>query len=265
MAPENDLTAQDQAIRPAGETIDAKLTFHVNFCSSSSRSSSESSRSSFRSRSRSHNKRTAASRPHRSRHVSPSVIVSERKAANERAALMNPPAPRKRAPSPSMMRVSASNPPAPSKEDQFGRTRSKLAVAAALAKMKGRRRSSKSSSDSSGSSSSDSDSSGSSSSSSRDGSPPRRGGAVDISIAKAMDALKSGAEKRQIKLNLKNPAKKAEIADIAKRTEAALQGKKRAASPLLDPKSKKATSRREELLKQLKAVEDAIAKKRSKV
>jgi nuclear protein NHN1 len=66
--------------------------------SSSSRSSSESSRSSFRSRSRSHNKRPA--RSHRSRHVSPSVIVSERKAANERAALMNPPAPRKRAPSP---------------------------------------------------------------------------------------------------------------------------------------------------------------------
>lgn len=65
--------------------------------SSSSRSSSESSRSSFRSRSRSRKRRR--SRSHRTR-LSPSVIVSERKAANERAALMNPPAPRKRAPSP---------------------------------------------------------------------------------------------------------------------------------------------------------------------
>jgi hypothetical protein len=73
-------------------------TINVLIVGSSSRSSSESSRSSFRSRSRSHNKRPA--RSHRSRHVSPSVIVSERKAANERAALMNPPAPRKRAPSP---------------------------------------------------------------------------------------------------------------------------------------------------------------------
>jgi nuclear protein NHN1 len=230
--------------------------------SSSSRSSSESSRSSFRSRSRSHNKRPA--RSHRSRHVSPSVIVSERKAANERAALMNPPAPRKRAPSPGMMRVSATNPPAPVKEDQFGRTRSKMAIAAALARVKGRRRSSKSSSDSSGSSSSDSDSSGSSSSSSREGSSPRRASGVDISIAKAMDALKgSSSEKRQIKLNLKNPVgtRKPEISDIARKTEA-LQGKKRTASspPPIDPKSKKATSRREELLKQLKAVEDAIAK-----
>lgn len=75
-----------------------------------------------------------------------------------------------------MMRVSgAANPPAPSREEQFGRNRSKLAVAAALARVKGRRRSSRSSSGSSGSSSSDSDSSDSSSSSSRAGSsPPRR-------------------------------------------------------------------------------------------
>ncbi|XP_063919957.1 zinc finger CCCH domain-containing protein 18 isoform X2 [Zophobas morio] len=255
---------------PAGRKSGRKRSYSSGSSyssSSSSRSSSESSRSSFRSRSRSHNKRTA--RSHRSRHVSPSVIVSERKAANERAALMNPPAPRKRAPSPGMMRVSATNPPAPLKEDQFGRTRSKMAIAAALARVKGRRRSSKSSSDSSGSSSSDSDSSGSSSSSSREGSSPRRASGVDISIVKAMDALKGGAaEKRQIKLNLKNPVgvRKPEISDIARKTEA-LQGKKRPANspPPIDPKSKKATSRREELLKQLKAVEDAIAKKRSKV
>jgi len=48
------------------------------------------------------------------------------------------------------------------------------------------------------------------------------------------------------------------------------QSRKRVATspPAADPKNlinKKATSRREELLKQLKAVEDAIAKKRSKV
>lgn len=90
--------------------------------------------------------------------------------------------------------------------------------------------------------------------------------------AKAIDALKgSGAEKRQIKLNLKNPVgiRKPDIADLSRKAEA-VQGKKRPATspPALDPKSaanKKATSRREELLKQLKAVEDAIAKKRSKV
>lgn len=238
--------------------------------SSSSRSSSASTRSSYRSRSRSSHRR-GRSRSRRSRQVSPSVIVSERKAANERAALMNPPAPKRRAPSPGMMRVSgAANPPAPLREDQFGRNRSKLAVAAALARVKGRRRSSRSSSGSSGSSSSDSDSSDSSSSSSRDNSsPPRRPAGVDLSIAKAMDALKGGAaEKKQIKLNLKNPvgARKADISDLARKAELA-QGKKRAANspPPGDPKSKKATSRREELLKQLKAVEDAIAKKRSKV
>lgn len=73
------------------------------------------------------------------------------------------------------MRAGAQNPPAPSKVDQYGRTRSKLAVAEALARVKARQRSSRSSSGSSGSSSSDSDSSDSSSSSSRDdNSPPRR-------------------------------------------------------------------------------------------
>lgn len=83
-----------------------------------------------------------------------------------------------------------------------------------------------------------------------------------------MDALKSGGmEKNKIKLNLKNPGgiKKIEVSDSRKVEQ--LQGKKRSAAspPPGDLKSKKATSRREELLKQLKAVEDAIAKKRSKV
>lgn len=201
-----------------------------------------------------------------------------------------------------MMRAGAQNPPAPSKTDQFGRTRTKLAVAAAaLARVKGRRRSSRSSSGSSGSSSSDSDSSDSSSSSSRGGSPPRRTSGTqtnynhkntkniivdftkisvvaDVALAlkaKAMDALKgSNAEKRQIKLNLKSPmggARKPDVSELRKSdvSGSSQQGKKRPASPpAVDAKSaanKKATSRREELLKQLKAVEDAIAKKRSKV
>lgn len=230
--------------------------------SSSSSSNSSTSRSSYQSRS---GRRQSRSR--KGRHVSPSVIVSERKAANERAAMMNPPAPRKRAPSPGMLRTAtAANPPAPPKEDHIGRARTKLAVAAAIARARSRR-SSRSSSESSGSSSSDSDSSGSSSSSSRDGSPaPRRG--VDLSIVKAMDALKgNSAEKRQIKLNLKTPlSSRKELADLSKKLDQT-QSKKRLANspPPGDPKSKKATSRREELLKQLKAVEDAIAKKRSKV
>lgn len=109
---------------------------------SSSRSSSASSKSSYRdsrSRSRSPSARRSRRPPaapksppirgaqrssglgsHRA--VSPSVIVSEKKAANERAALMNPPAPSpkkahkdNRPPSPGMMRTSAQNPPAPSK------------------------------------------------------------------------------------------------------------------------------------------------------
>lgn len=44
-------------------------------------------------------------------------------------------------------------------------------------------------------------------------------------------------------------------------------GRKRSASSPVDdgPAGKKAVSRREELLKQLKAVEDAIARKRSKI
>lgn len=90
--------------------------------------------------------------------------------------------------------------------------------------------------------------------------------------AKAIDALKgNGAEKRQIKLNLKTPVgvRKADVGELTRKADAAQSSKKRAASPSsLDIKSaanKKAPSRREELLKQLKAVEDAIAKKRSKV
>lgn len=188
--------------------------------------------------------------------------------------------------------------------DQYGRSRDrskvdserkKLAVAAALvatAKSRARMSHSTSGSDSSGSSSSDSESSYSSSSSSHDGSPPRRkpGDKVDLALAlkaKALDALKSGGDKRQIKLNLKAQAlkKTAELNELNNRKGDKLEllNKKRPAGspPDLDAasaakiqalskgaansSSKKSTSRREELLKQLKAVEDAIAKKRSKI
>lgn len=87
---------------------------------------------------------------------------------------------------------------------------------------------------------------------------------------KAMDALKLSGQKQQIKLTLKGPSAGERM------PMASLAGKKRPAeSPPLDfspPKiggkttpKKAAPSRREELLKQLKAVEDAIARKRSKI
>lgn len=88
--------------------------------------------------------------------------------------------------------------------------------------------------------------------------------------AKAIDALKAGNEKRQIKLNLKNAlGAKKELAEPPRKAEAPQASRKRLATspPAVDSKvspTKKASSRREELLKQLKAVEDAIAKKRSK-
>lgn len=169
------------------------------------------------------------------------------------------------------MRVGAQNPPAPSKADR----NRKLAVAAALARVKSRQRSSRSSSESSSSNSSDSESSESSSSSSRETSPPRREAlkvAFALQAKASIDALKSGSEKRQIKLNLKNPVggtRKEPQEPVPKKSTEVPGGKKRPASspPPLDKggSNKKATSRREELLKQLKAVEDAIAKKRSKV
>lgn len=86
-------------------------------------------------------------------------------------------------------------------------------------------------------------------------------------FVKAIDALKGGAvEKNKIKLNLKNPpgVRKPDVAE-ARKLESAVKKRPANSPPQGDPKAKKATSRREELLKQLKAVEDAIAKKRSKV
>lgn len=99
--------------------------------------------------------------------------------------------------------------------------------------------------------------------------------------AKAMDVLKNSGEKRLSKIGLKTQlAKKTvELSDLRKDKIEATQGKKRTANSPPSGESapklaavakaaannKKSTSRREELLKQLKAVEDAIAKKRSKI
>ncbi|XP_069677919.1 zinc finger CCCH domain-containing protein 18 isoform X2 [Periplaneta americana] len=254
-----------------------------------------------------------------------SLIQSEKKAASERALLMNPPAPspRKqkevRPPSPGMMRKSAQNPPPPSSSNsrtKLSLERSKAAVmAAALSanvKLRSQSKSSRSSSgsDSSGSSSDSSESSYSSSSSSREPSPkairqPKRI-VIDererLALAqslkvKAMDALKLSGQKQQIKLTLKAPgsaatpqSNKRPVTGLPELPELNLVRRERIAPPVVagkkrpaeeppsletslatkvaamsKPAAKKATSRREELLKQLKAVEDAIARKRSKI
>lgn len=226
--------------------------------------------------------------------LSSSFIQSEKKAASERALLMNPPAPspqrqREIQPhSPAMMRRSAQNPPPPASP-----ARSNSSV-------------SSSGSDSSGSSSDSSESSCSSSSSSREPSPkvvypPKRmimeergrlALAAESLKVKAMDALKLSGQKQQIKLTLKTSSniqnKSKTVAGlpdlpqlnlVRKDRVPVLVGKKRPAEALICsdasvanklasmPKAapKNVTSRREELLKQLKAVEDAIARKRSKI
>jgi nuclear protein NHN1 len=93
--------------------------------------------------------------------------------------------------------------------------------------------------------------------------------------SKGIDALKLSGAKQQIKLTLKPTSNATTVKKIDR--SATMAGKKRAidSPPLIDSKAsvaaaavkvaKKASSRREELLKQLKAVEDAIARKRSKV
>lgn len=255
-----------------------------------------------------------------------SLIQSEKKAASERALLMNPPAPspRKqkeiRPPSPGMMRKSAQNPPPPppssNSRAKLSLERSKAAVVAAAlsakVKLRSQSKSSRSSSgsDSSGSTSDSSESSYSSSSSSREPSPKAVRPAKRIVIdererfalaqslkVKAMDALKLSGQKQQIKLTLKAPgsttlppSNKRQVTGLPELPELNLVRRERVAPPIVagkkrpaedltplepllvnkvavmsKPAAKKATSRREELLKQLKAVEDAIARKRSKI
>lgn len=133
---------------------------------------------------------------------------------------------------------------------------------------------SSSGSESSGSSSDSSESSYSSSSSEtrrRKGSTPP----ITRKDSKGIDALKLSGTKQQIKLTLKPTSNATAVKKVDR--SALIAGKKRAleSPPLIDSKAsvaaaaakaaKKASSRREELLKQLKAVEDAIARKRSKV
>ncbi|XP_026463720.1 serine/arginine repetitive matrix protein 1-like [Ctenocephalides felis] len=274
--------------------------------SSGSSYSSSSSTSSTKSRSpRSRSPRVRgthhSSTSRRRARVSPSVIVSERRAASERALLMNPPAPspRKRPHSPAMMRRHAQNPPAPisvsksssnsksskinrEQTDAFGRVRRDIDRVSERSRRdsltsssKGshkspykrdsrdsRRRDGRSASSNSGSSdssSSDSGSSYSSSSSSRERSP--------VTSRRLVDSARLHATIDRSKVRARTPVDR-------KRDEsrkAVESGRKRpASSPPSEDKSNKSpngpkkASRREELLKQLKAVEDAIARKRSK-
>ncbi|XP_050434351.1 zinc finger CCCH domain-containing protein 18 isoform X2 [Adelges cooleyi] len=80
------------------------------------------------------------------------------------------------------------------------------------------------------------------------------------------------AQKQQIKLNLKKKTSAAVVPPV-KKEKSSMQGKKRALEEDLEeatknpspPRKGAVPTRREELLKQLKAVEDAIARKKSKV
>lgn len=283
--------------------------------SSSSRTSRSSSGSSYsrdtRSRSRSSRSRSRSKKPtspvrrltrpsppfNKSKPLSPGLIMSEKRAATERAMHMNPPPP-----SPRKVRGPTS-PPAPLRRNPTpptaadNRTRgggvpprllahSKAAVAAAMRSTRSRSKSSRSSSgsDSSGSSSDSSETSITSTSSSRVASPPARQKriVIDERLAlaqamkvKAMDALKLSGQKQQIKLTLKGSS----ASQVDRPPSSVTAGKKRPAEsppayieesspPKVGGKTtpkKPAPSRREELLKQLKAVEDAIARKRSKI
>lgn len=186
---------------------------------------------------------------------------------------MNPPPPSPRGMSPRR------NPTPPPQADRANRNISARLLAAAMRDRSVSSRSS-SGSESSGSSSDSSSESGSSSSSS---SPVRHKPSLQqnrkkIELdeklaqavkAKAMDALKLSGQKQQIKLTLKGAG-----SSIQERLAAPLTRKRPApdspnsgdddSSPTVS-KKKSAPSRREELLKQLKAVEDAIARKRSKI
>ena len=264
---------------------------------SSSRSSSRSSYSSYDSLSRSR----SPSPPSRARGTGKGKAVVTSPPPNPPAVaaaapqrgvmLMNPPAPSPRPPKGSISpttgtlhRRAGLNPPAPSPLSSHQRhhekARDKAAIAAAavakVIKSRSRSRSSHSSSgsESSGSSSDSSESSYSSSSSEtrrRKGSTPP----ITRKDSKGIDALKLSGTKQQIKLTLKPASNTTTVKKVDR--SALMAGKKRGLeSPsLIDSKAsvaaaaakaaKKASSRREELLKQLKAVEDAIARKRSKV
>uniref|UniRef100_A0A0A9XFE4 Zinc finger CCCH domain-containing protein 18 n=2 Tax=Lygus hesperus TaxID=30085 RepID=A0A0A9XFE4_LYGHE len=262
-----------------------KLSEALSGRSSSSRSSSYSSYSRSRSRSRSSGSRSPSRSRSRSsftrRKTSPppkrtkSPFSRDRRLDAERSLHMNPPAPSPRslATSPPPRR----NPTPPS--DRSSRNLSARILAAAIRDRSSSR--SSSGSDSSGSSSDSSSDSGSSSSSSRGASPPSRVPpkvgptrkkieidekmAIHAMKAKAMDALKISGQKQQIKLTLKGntgerlpqtaPTSRKRVAESPEDEDDDAPAAKKKGAP---------ASRREELLKQLKAVEDAIARKRSK-
>lgn len=215
--------------------------------------SSSSSRSS---RSPSARRKRRASSSSRQR-LSPSVIVRERRLATARATAMNPPAPRRRAPSPAAARQLSANPPAPATHrhkdelEPYGRNK-------ASSRNRDRKKYSRSSSSESSSSSSESESESHSSSTS---------GSSGARRARHARLLNAAARPR---LNPKsNTGLAAVVTTITSKKEVPadkeLTAKKRAASPINAVPMKKPVSRREELLKQLKAVEDAIARKRSKI
>ncbi|CAG4947405.1 unnamed protein product [Parnassius apollo] len=193
--------------------------------------------------------------------LSPSVIVRERRLATARATAMNPPAPRRRAPSPAAARQMSANPPPPAshrhkeESDPYGRSK-------ASSRNRNRKKYSRSSSSGSESSSSSSESESESRSSSTSGSSGAR-------RARHARLLNAAARPR---LNAKSSAGlAAAVSTVISKKEAPndkdVVGKKRSAtSPVSGgAPAKKSVSRREELLKQLKAVEDAIARKRSKI
>ncbi|KAJ8716049.1 hypothetical protein PYW08_013334 [Mythimna loreyi] len=226
---------------------------------SSSSSSNSSSRSS---RSPSARRKRRASSSSRQR-LSPSVIVRERRLATARATAMNPPAPRRRAPSPAAARQLSANPPPPATHhlqrhkdemDPYGRSK-------ATSRNRDRKKYSRSSSSGSESSSSSSESESESHSSTSSGSSGAR-------RARHARLLNAAARPR---LNAKTGAGlAAAVTTVTSKKEVPSDkesgGKKRSAtSPVDSGPAKKSVSRREELLKQLKAVEDAIARKRSKI
>ncbi|XP_047516838.1 zinc finger CCCH domain-containing protein 18 isoform X3 [Pieris napi] len=202
-------------------------------------------------------RRAPSSDSYSSSRLSPSVIVRERRLANARATAMNPPAPRRRAPSPAAARQLAANPPAPpshrhkDEPDPYNRGK-------AASRNRNRKKYSRSSSSGSESSTSSSDSESESHSSSSSGSSGAR-------RARHARLINAAARPR---LNAKSTGLAAAVT-VANKKEASSEnetGRKRAAtSPVGAGAAKKSVSRREELLKQLKAVEDAIARKRSKI
>ncbi|XP_059489694.1 zinc finger CCCH domain-containing protein 18 isoform X2 [Neocloeon triangulifer] len=113
---------------------------------------------------------------------------------------------------------------------------------------------------SSGSGSSSASNSSISSSSDDERLPPKERRAETVTKIKAMDALKMSGQKQQIRLTLRDSEAPPKAESAAKKRPV------EPPAPTVEAKTggKKPASRREELLKQLKAVEDAIKRKKAK-